>query len=159
MKAKQTVRVLVLLAAVIVVCSHPFAGDPPIAPGMAGRWEGDARIVVSWCKQSRLHCAVEIAPDGTVTGKVGDATLVNARLMRNRGWVGRKLDLATDYIIKGDLKGDMVAAESIRRSGVSMPLDCTATGYSGGVHSTGSKFGGKAEGILSASSLNLTRSK
>lgn len=159
MKAKKTMGLVILLATLFVVCSRLFSGDPVITPAMTGHWEGDARIVVSWCKQTSLHCAMDVAPDGTVTGKIGDATLVNASLVRNRGWVARRLDLATDYIVKGELKGDMVASERIRRRGVSIPLDFTAAGYAGGVHSTGSRFGGKSTGILSASGLTLVKTK
>ncbi len=67
---------------------------------MVGHWEGSARIIVSWCQQQNLQVAVDIAADGSVAGKVGDATLTKGRLKRNRGRLGRKLNLKTYYIIE-----------------------------------------------------------
>jgi hypothetical protein len=126
---------------------------------MVGHWEGDARIVVSWCHQTNLHVALDIRTDGSVTGKVGDATLLKGRFERNRGWLGRKLNLATDYIIKGELNGPIVAAEGITRKSVSIPLNFSGGVLAGGAHTSGSKFGGKEKMILSAMSLRLKHSK
>jgi hypothetical protein len=102
---------------------------------------------------------VDIQSDGRVTGKVGDAILVKGRLEENRGWLGRKLNLATDHIIKGELSGPIVAAESVTRGRVSIPLDLVGGTLVGGVHTSGAKFGGKEKMILSASSLTLKRSE
>ena len=124
---------------------------------VVGHWEASARIIVIWCKQKSLPIAVNIQADGHVTGTVGDATLTSGRFKQNRGWFGRKLNLKTDYIITGHLTGPIVAAEGITRSSVSMPLNFKSGTMAGGLHTSGSKFGGKKRMILSASSLTLTR--
>lgn len=134
------------------------AADSPVAPAMIGHWEGDARIIVSWCRQTNLHVTIDIRNDGSVTGKVGDATVIKGRLAQNRGSLGRKLNLATDYIIKGELGGPVVAAEGVMRKSVSIPLNFLGGKFVGGIHTSGSKFGGKEKMILSASSLTLKHS-
>jgi hypothetical protein len=147
------------MAALLLACWSSRAADPSVAPAMVGHWEGDARIIVSWCRQTNLHVTIDIHADGSVTGKVGDASLIKGRFERNRSWLGRKLNLATDHIIRGDLKGPVVAAEGITRESVSIPLNFIGGAFAGGVHTSGSKFGGKEKMILSASSLTLRHSK
>lgn len=134
-----------------------LAAESVVTPTMVGHWEGTARIIVTWCQQTNLPVKLNIGADGKVTGTVGDATLVNARLERNRGWLGRKLNVKTDYLISGDLKGSVIAAEGIKRSGVKMPLNFTRGTFVGGVHTSGWLAGGKEGMVLSASSLVLTR--
>lgn len=132
------------------VTDSAFARFQDIPPGTVGRWEGDARIVVNWTKQRTLHVALTVAPDGTVTGTVGDAVLRNGRLKANRGPIGRTLNLKTDYIITGDLEGPVIKAEDIVRSGVNIPFNLTEEHFDGAVHTTGWKFGGKEKMILTA---------
>ena len=145
---------LLLLAALLAAPIQ--AATDATADSLTGKWTGSGRIVVDWCKQSQLPVVITIQRDGTVTGKVGDATLQHGRLMPNRGWIGRKLNLATDYIVRGDLTGPIVAAEGVTRSSVSMPVNHVGGSLVGGVHTSGSKFGGKANGMLS-SGLKLIR--
>jgi hypothetical protein len=134
-----------------------LAAEGVATPTMVGHWEGTARIIVTWCQQTNLPVKLDIRADGKVAGTVGDATLARARLERNRGWLGRKLNIKTDYIITGDLKGAIVAAEGIERSGVKMPLNFTCGTFVGGIHTSGWLGGGKEGMILSASSLVLRR--
>src|SRR5262245_10266898 len=92
------------------------------APGTAGHWEGNARIIVVWSRQKNLPVALDIDAGGRVTGKIGDALLTEGRLRKNRGWLDRNLKIKTDYIIVGKLKGPIVAREGITRSEIKMPL-------------------------------------
>ncbi len=133
------------------------ATEQVVTEAMIGHWEGSAQIIVNWCTQQQLPVSIDIHADGTVTGTVGDAGLAHGRLARNRGWIGRKLNLATDYIVRGDLKGPIVATEGISRASVSMPLTFSAGGFTGGVHTSGSKTGGKETMMLSAASLKLVK--
>lgn len=133
-------------------------GAPAIVgPAMVGGWDGNARIIVAWCQQTNLPVSLTVAADGRVQGKVGDATLTNAHLNRNRGPLGRRLNLKTDYIVVGDLHGPIVASEQITRSRVSMPLNFAGGTFAGGVHTSGTKWGGKQRMIFSASQLTLVR--
>ena len=150
---KQLLGIVLLLA---LSASSSLAGETVVTSPMVGQWEGNGRIIVMWCQQTNLPIQLQIRADGSVTGNVGDAMLAKARLKQNRGWLGRKLRLKTDYIIVGDLTGPIVAAEGITRSGVKMPLKFVSGNFVGGLHSTGCKFGGKKRMILSAG-LTLKR--
>ena len=65
--------------------SMPAAAESIVTPAMVGHWSGNARIIVTWCRQTNLPVALDIRADGSVTGKVGDAVLVNGQLKKNRG--------------------------------------------------------------------------
>jgi hypothetical protein len=142
----------------LLTVSNLRAAENVVTPAMVGHWEGHARIVVSWCRQKRLPVKLDLHADGTVAGTVGDATLQHGHFRANRGWLGRKLHLATDYIIAGDLDGDIVAAEGIRREHVMIPLNFNGGVFKGGVNTSGSTFGGKESMWLAAMALELVRS-
>ena len=112
--------------------------DRPVTPAMVGHWEGDARIIVSWCHQKILSVKVDIHADGSVIGTVGDAKLTDGRFKSNRGWLLRKLNWSCDYIITGGLDGDIVAAEGIKRQRVMIALDYKDGVFNAGVDTEGS---------------------
>jgi hypothetical protein len=158
--SKAVVSVVAVVATLLVAAlpaARLFAGESVPTPPMVGHWEGNARIIVIWCQQTNLPVAVDIQADGIVTGKIGDATLVEGRFKRNRGWLGRKLNLKSDYIITGGLTGPIVAAEGITRSGVWVPLHFKDGAFRGGLATSGWEIGGKKWMKLSASSLTLKR--
>jgi hypothetical protein len=47
------------LAALLVACSSQ-AAESIVTPAMVGHWEGNARIVSSWCHQTNLPVKVDI---------------------------------------------------------------------------------------------------
>ena len=157
------IRFLFVAGAVVLAAPGMVASDRDARPledsAMTGNWTGTATIVVNWTKQRQLTVDLVIARDGTVTGRVGDATLSAARLLPNRGWLGRTLNLATDWIIAGDLTGDIIAAESVHRTRVKIPLNWRDGRFTGGINTSGSKLGGKKDMILAAGWLNLQRKK
>lgn len=156
MKAnKFNAAVVAILASILAHAAD--AGETVVSPEIAGIWDGRAQIIVVWCHQRDLPVAISIAPDGAVSGAIGDATIGNGQLTRNRGWLGRKLSLATDWIIRGELAGPIVASESIERAAFSMPLNLDGGELKGGMHTSGSKIGGKDRMILSARALVLKR--
>jgi hypothetical protein len=132
-------------------------GKNSVPVPMTGSWKGEAQIIVVWCKQTNLQVRLHIQRDGQVTGKVGDAVLRNGRFERNRGWLGRKLNLKTDYLVSGDLDGPIVAAENILRRSVSVPLNFYNGKFAGGVHTSGTHIGAKNSMVLSAAGLKLSR--
>jgi hypothetical protein len=141
-----------------MACSTQAAGSI-VTPAMVGHWEGTAHIIVSWCQQTNLPVKLDIHADGSVTGTVGDAKLTDGHFLRNRGWWFRKLNLATDYIIRGGLDGPIVAAEGITLSSVAIPLNFKDGMFEGGVNTSGTDFGGKKSMCLAAAKLKLVRSK
>src|SRR5437867_504970 len=117
---------------------------------MAGTRTGEAQIFVNWTVQRTLFVLITIAPDGRVSGTVGDAALRNARVERNRTALGRALHVKTDWIVRGGLDGDVIKAEGIRRESVSVPLDWIEDHFEGGVNTSGSHVGGKDSMWLAA---------
>jgi len=143
---------LVLMLLVLSSCASKIV----LTPAQVGHWEGNARIIVVWCQQTNLPVKLDIQADGSVTGIVGDAKLTTGRLLKNRGWLLRKLNWATDYIITGGLDGPVVAAEGITRKRVMMPCNFDGGFIKGGVATSGTWFGGKNGMALTAFSLKLT---
>ena len=155
MKTTSRITGLIATLAVLLTVLSSWATESVVTPAMVGHLEGNARIIVSWCHQTNLFVKVEISADGSVAGTVGDAKLTGGRFQANRGWLGRKLNLATDYIIKGKLDGAIVAAEGITRERVMIPLDFSGGSFKGGVNTSGLMFGGKDKMPLSTASLRL----
>jgi len=156
---------LMAVFATLLVAGNLYAAESIVIPAMVGHWEGSARIIVSWCHQKSLPVAVDIHADGSVTGKIGDAILIGGRFDANRGWLGRKLNLATDYIITGKLDGAIVVAEGITRDKIYIPLDLNDNTFVGGINTSGSLCVFSSEKTMkekmgfSARSLKLIRSK
>jgi hypothetical protein len=151
----HNVRLLATLVLMLPVLSS-CASQSVLTPAQVGYWEGNARIIMTWCHQTNLLVKLDIKPDGSVTGSVGDARLTEGRFLNNRGWLGRKLNIETDYIIKGHLHGPIIAAEAITRARALMPLNFDGGLIKGGVATSGTWFGGKDSMVLTAGSLKLT---
>ncbi|MGD0086559.1 MAG: hypothetical protein ABSC24_05465 [Verrucomicrobiota bacterium] len=160
-RSTRLIAALAMLLPVLTSC----ATDSAVTPAMVGHWEGNARIIVSWCQQKNLTVKLDIHADGSVSGTVGDAKLTEGRFQQNRGWLGRKLNLWSDYIITGGLDGAIVAAEGIKRERVMLPLDYNDGIFKGGVATEGSlcvfssEQTRKEKMALTASSLKLIRSQ
>lgn len=126
-------------------------------PVFAGRWHGSAEIVVNWTTQRTLEVHIVIDSAGRVTGMLGDARIVDGHVQPNRGALARWFGWRSDYIITGTLDGAIIEAEGVVRSGVRIPFNVVADRLEGGVHTTGSKTGGKESMMLSARGLVLRR--
>jgi hypothetical protein len=147
---------LSLVAALALLPALSLRAQVP-DPGMVGAWSGDGQIVVNWTDQSFIHVRLDILADGSVTGTVGDARLTAGRISRNRGPIGRLLNIKTDYIVRGELRGPVIASEHIERDRVNLPLNWDGRTFRGGLHTSGSAFGGADRMVLTAFHLELTR--
>lgn len=127
-------------------------------PRLAGQWTGNAKVIVSWCEQEQLPVSLSIHADGRVSGQLGDAHLVDGRVSRNRGALGKALDIKTDFIIHGGLDGWLVAAEEIGREKVDIPFGLGSGVLAGAVHSSGWHVGPPSKMVFSATFDDLTRS-
>jgi hypothetical protein len=134
------------------------APSSSIAETVQGSWAGSAHAVVVWVNHTQIDVRLDIAPDGSVTGTVGDATLVDARLRSGRSEIERSLGWGRDYRIHGNLDGDIIKAEGIHRDGVDIVFDRRDENtLVGGLSSTGTEFGGKESMRLAAQHLTLKR--
>jgi hypothetical protein len=140
----------VVYAALVSVFLSAAANAQAALPEMCGRWKGMADIVVSWTKARTLPVEIAIAADDRVTGKIGDATIVNGRFRPNRGWLGRMLHVKTDWLIDGRLEGPIIAAESVVREELMMPLDWKGSRFDGAIATSGSKIGDRDTMVFTA---------
>lgn len=143
------IRSGVLLAALIMAL--PMRAPAQVAtPSLIGKWGGVADIVVDWTKQRTLPINIVIGADDQVTGTIGDATLVHGRLRRNRGWLGRTLQVKTDFLIEADLDGPIVSAEKVQRDAVQIPFNWRDGRLVGSVNTSGNKIGPTTSSVLVA---------
>ena len=142
----------------VYLASLSMAKDPKvIPPEMTGEWKGEAQSIMTWTKTKKIKVTLQISEDGSVHGNVGDAKLVKGKFKKNRGAIGKKLNIKTDYIIRGELQGAILKSEGISRKQISIPLNYKEGVFTGGFATNGKKFGDKKTGILSASNLTVKK--
>ena len=144
------------IAAVVALLASRGATAQVARPEMCGRWQGTADVAVNWTKARTVSVSIAITPDDRVTGMIGDASLLDAHLLSNRGWLGKTLRLKTDYLIDGRLEGPIIRDEHLVRSEVAMPLDWTGSGFVGGIATNGAKTG-DAETMAFSAKVRLLR--
>jgi len=99
------------LLALGAACAGSERLDPTPA-GIQGAWRGEALVSRIGGKTNQaLPVEFVIAADGRVSGTVGGAVLANGLVAANRGELGRTLDLATDFIVRGELQGVVIEGE------------------------------------------------
>lgn len=123
---------------------------------LVGSWSGQAPISASWTAQRTLSVRLTIAESGSVTGWVGDAQLLAARLMPG-SQVGRAMHLARRYAIDGSLRGAVIRAEGIHRDRVHISLDLEGQMLVGDLQTSGSYEEGATDLVLTAKRLVLQR--
>jgi hypothetical protein len=150
---------LMAVFATLLVAGNLYAAENIVTPAMTGHWDGNARIIVSWCHQTNLPVAVDIHADGSVTGKIGDATLVAGHFLPHRTWPWGHT------MVTGKLDGAIVAAEGITRSSVTMICDFSNGSFQGQIDTNGylcvfsSEKTRKEKMALTAIGLKLIRSQ
>ena len=96
-------RILAVVGLAVVVfvllSANEMFGMPPLmtpalhpSPDMVGTWEA---------KLPTMDAVFTINPDASVSGSIGDASLISARIVYNRTWFGRLMHWRTDYLILG----------------------------------------------------------
>lgn len=157
-----------IVAVFAMVCGCCNDAGPTSAPStrpsspaieeLAGIWAGTAHSVMQWAPNAPVELKLNIAADLTVTGSVGDAKLVDAKVFNNRGPLERALDISRDFRISGRLEGAILADQQIHRDSVDIVFDITSDGTAvGGLTTSGTEFGGKDSMKLAAGKMTLTR--
>lgn len=116
-----------------------------------GRWNGTANVENVWGHRKSFEVSVYIHPDGTVTGTVGKAKLVDGRFRRWRpAGIERKAsgDMM-DYMITGGVAGLVIPAEHITAKTVYIPIDVAGKTLDAGVNAHGAMRGTERMGIMS----------
>ena len=150
-----------LFVLAMLLAASRLWGDEPTAPPapLVGHWTGQAKVVDDGYQRISFRVDLEIRRDGTVVGKVGEATLVNAHFDRHRPKnLSRRQSAMMDYMIHCDISGPLVAKEEFIAKEVFIPIDFEGGKLDSAVHSHDSQIHGKAMGIVTADVV-LTKKK
>ncbi len=99
--------------------------------GITGQWSGENEVSGPFKKgvspseypEDWVELNLTILPDGTVTGTAGDAQLKNCKVMLNRTAFERKINIKTDYIIRGSLSGGITPDDTAAERTITIPFD------------------------------------
>ncbi len=81
--------------------------------------DGNYQFVKS---KDSVQTEIVIKTNGQVTGRIGNATLVEAKIVKNRNTIGRMLNLATDYALEGKLQGFTFENDTFYIKEITVPL-------------------------------------
>lgn len=70
-----------------------------------------------------IEVNILISDSGNITGSIGNATLKNTVVKKNRGWLGRHLHLATDYELVGELEGPIWENDPLKTKNIIAPFN------------------------------------
>jgi hypothetical protein len=110
---KPILFLLAPLAVFVLLCANEIFGQPPL---MTAAGQPPSGLVGTWYGNGSVPVLFAIAPDGSVSGAVGNQALTDGRLVPNRSWFGRLMHWRTDYLIRGALsQGDRFMAPLVLR--------------------------------------------
>jgi hypothetical protein len=158
MKVKIVITLLIITPAVMFALELLDPWPQTVPQALVGTWQGETeRFVQRWYKGGNYPVTFNIPEDGTVDGTVGNAAFHNAQFRRNRGWIGRMLNMASDYIIKADLEGSLKG--EVQCGKVSISLNFDGTELRGGAECSECGEGGKGQRWITARHFTYTRVK
>ena len=125
-KTALTVIILMLLA-----ISSSAQEKPTLPDSITGTWQGNGTLHLPSAEKKAPSdipgdnpaIKVTIQPNGTVSGTVGACTFRNCIAKKNRGRLGRMLNIKTDYIILGGyLEGYLSPSDSVLQKNFTLPF-------------------------------------
>lgn len=142
-----------LLASLLLltVARPPLDAQRPDS-AMVGSWIGRGQITVPWTVQRELVVRIRIRDDGSVSGAIGDARLLDAHLVAESR-LARVLHQARQFVIEGRLPEPVIRAEALQRDRVRLSLDWTRGTLTGALQTSGSYASSSADGMLTATVL------
>jgi propanediol utilization protein len=150
----------ILFVTVALLAGTPTAARPQHPDSsMVGTWAGSAQITVPWTMQRDLAVRVTIRDDGSVSGTIGDAQLVDGHFANARGIVARALRIGREYCIEGKMSGMVIRSEAVQRATVRMSIDWKRQTFEGELQTSGTFDGTPEDLILTAEGLVLKRAE
>ena len=127
-------RILALaIATGLAIPMVVHAGTTPIPPTeLVGTWSCSVEIFgpfkvepyPSKAPDDTQKVVITIKADGSVQGTIGNAVFKNASVHRNRGWMGRQLNVKTDFIVSGGtLRGKVTPRDEGTDSRFTIPFN------------------------------------
>lgn len=97
------------LMAFVLLCANEMFNQPPL---MTPAFRPSPEIVGAWraTVAGDIGVVFEVSPDGSVSGAVGDVSVVGGKIVLNRSWFGRLMHWRTDYLVRGSLLRAVEAA-------------------------------------------------
>ncbi|MDP1727632.1 MAG: hypothetical protein Q8M15_12680 [Bacteroidota bacterium] len=110
---------------------------------LIGTWSGKQSVQVRYStgfmkfrfveSGDSLVTLIQIDKEGKVSGSIGNAKMSDCRVIKNRGAVGRKLNLATDFSIRGKLEGFIFEGDTIASKDIAIPFEIKSDKLQGSV--------------------------
>ena len=117
------------VAVFILLCANEAFGMPPLMtpafhppPELVGTWEA---------KLGSMDAVFTINPDASVSGRIGEAPLIDGRMIYNRSWFGKFMHWRTDYLIMGRLSQVVRPSERVAGDRFTAPLMPRGVGLEG----------------------------
>jgi len=143
--SKELVFVIIILVIIAALASYKnlltHNWTPPET--LTGQWAGQAEITElvrngeSTSPKTSCNIDILINPDGTVTGKIGNADLLNGKIRKNRTWFDKLFRLKSDYVINGNIKNGIVDADKVTERVIRFPFDLVDGQYEGRIYQPG----------------------
>ncbi len=151
---KLLISFYIVVFVLLPLCEvQPLYSQTIIKEEFIGTWKGEGKIIVAWCEQKHLSFELKIDTNGIVSGKIGDAQILNGKFRLNNflyRCLGNK-----EFIIDAKLSNYLIEKEKIQRESIQIFFDYKKPFFTGGFHTSGSKFGGKEKMILSGTAVKL----
>jgi hypothetical protein len=151
---RTTASFAAALAIAALTCAQ--AAAQRVDSALVGSWSGQASIAVPWTVQRTLSMRLDITEDGSVTGAIGDARLLDGRVAPGNV-VARAMHLERRFAIDGRLSGALIRAEGIQRDRVHVSFDRAGPTLVGDLQTSGTYEGGPADLVLTAKQFELQR--
>lgn len=118
------------IAFTIILFAFVSCSNQVIPVELSGTYSGNNRIIVRYQKdgqyifyEDNAVVTIDISNNHMVTGIVGGAIFSDCRIVPNRGWIARQLNIKTDYLITGKLSGSTFSKDSISEKDISIPFN------------------------------------
>jgi len=133
--------------ALVLLCANEMLGNPPWmtpafdpASELVGSWQAKAE---AWPGPTEIDVLLTMNADGVVSGSIGGATVIGARIAANRTWFGRALNWRTDYLIRGQLSGTVGAPPLRNANSFAAPVNREGQDLVGSLFTSGPGANGK----------------
>jgi hypothetical protein len=123
--ARHFLKILIPLIFILSACSEWI-----IPNDLPGSYNGKERVIIRYDRGGQyiflddyVMVSLIIDKHGNITGMAGDAAFEDCILTQNRGWIGRRLGIKTDFLIKGKLNGSTFEKDTLINKDISIPFN------------------------------------
>lgn len=114
-------------------------GSKDLPASLSGTYSGKADLILRSDTVGKFvfvedSVFVNITISNTlISGNIGNASFDACKIRSNRGWLSRKLNLKTDFLITGNLVGLLNEKDSTSIKDLSIPFNLSEAGIEGSV--------------------------